>query len=161
MLYVFIISVIFLIGYYLFESTSSSRPNSYYRARKILTDNEIEFYHRIIKAVPEFIVLTQVPVGQMMVPVVDPKKDKKTYNSLRFKMSYKISDFIICDSNFNVIVIIELDDKMHDKKKDELRDALLKDAGYSTIRYQSKQKPLPATIRSDILKYTDGTELLT
>jgi len=76
--------------------------------------------------------------------------DTEEFNaSLRNRFDRKVADYVICARNtFQVVAIIELDDRTHDykKEKDAERDAMLNAAGYRTERFESKKKPSEAEI---------------
>ena len=110
-----------------------------YKSNIFMTDNEIEFFHRLVKAFLESYVFPQVAMsGLVSAKSSDFKKlnaIKNTYNRLRV-------DFVIYKDK-KVIAIIELDDKTHQNKedKDTKRDSILTDAGYKIFRFDSKNKP--------------------
>jgi hypothetical protein len=122
------------------------RPLRFQRAA-ILTRNEMEFYGRIRTALPHLNVFPQLS----MAAVIRPKESGKRYGRAFAKICAKRIDFTICDESLNVICVIELDDRTHDKAKDAERDAMVSSAGIRTIRYESRAKPDPAKIRSDVL----------
>jgi len=66
-------------------------------------------YHRLVKALPNHIVLAQVQVSR----VLGVKKGFRVHewNNRINRLSY---DFVICDKAATVIAAIELDDKSHE-----------------------------------------------
>ena len=54
-----------------------------------------------------------------------------------YKIQAKHVDFVICDKDMHIKVIIELDDSSHDKKdrkeRDEFVDLILQSVGYKVI----------------------------
>ena len=50
-----------------------------------------------------------------------------------------------------VITLIELDDRTHDAAKDQRRDSITGAAGFPTLRWHSRKRPLPAEIRKAVL----------
>lgn len=119
-----------------------------YSKKQLLTNNEFEFFNRLIKALPEYHVLTQVSMGAVL-NVKDLKNPNNTF--ARNTFDRKIIDFVILDKKNNIVAIIELDDRTHDSEKDAKRDAMLHNAGYKTVRFHSKNKPDYKTIRESII----------
>ena len=101
-------------------------------AKPLLTRNEVHFYHLLLQALPDFAVMTQVSMGAYLKPACSP--NSRNYWRTRNKFGQKISDFVICDSqSLEILVVIELDDRMHDAQKDAARDQMLAKAGIETL----------------------------
>lgn len=120
-------------------------------ARKaLMTANEKEFMARLEKALPEFQVMAQVSMGALMdvAPGTQGPADKA-----RWKFANKIVDYVICGKDKEVIALVELDDRTHDSKKaqDAYRDSLTAQAGYPTLRWDSRRKPTVPQIRQAVL----------
>ena len=125
-------------------------PESEYKAKAMLSANELEFLNRLESAVPEYRICPQVAMGAVLNPNV-PRNDK-AYMRLRGKFAQKIIDFVAQDrKDGSIVAIIELDDRTHTVEKDENRDAMLLSAGYKIVRWQSKNKPDAASIRSQLI----------
>lgn len=62
-------------------------------------------------------------------------------NSIRYKFNRKIIDFAVFDKDFNLLFVIELDDRTHNAERDAERDNMLLAAGIKTVRFESKNKP--------------------
>lgn len=111
--------------------------NSYLISKPPLSPPEQLFYFRLIKAVPELIVLPQVAFSRFL----DARGGTQKNNFALFgTVRQKVADYLICDESFSIICIIELDDKRHNKEKDEIRDANLKSSGISSIRLKVNQR---------------------
>ncbi|MNR71630.1 hypothetical protein D3C71_22610 [compost metagenome] len=121
--------------------------------RKLLTGNEIEFLGRLERAIgAEFRILPQVSMGAVMATTLDPKHPD--YWPVRETFAQKIIDFTICDrKTFQPLLVVELDDRMHDFSRDRTRDALLSRCGLRTVRFWSRNKPSVAVLRSTLLKH--------
>lgn len=129
-------------------------PEQIYQAKQILTDNETEFYGRLLSALPDYTILSQVAMSALIEPV---KCDPKEFMGRRAKFSQKYVDFVICEpENLRVICIVELDDITHDEEKDAARDAMLNDAGYIVVRWHSRRKPDIHVIAETIATLDDG-----
>jgi very-short-patch-repair endonuclease len=124
--------------------------------KPLLTDNEREFYGRLRRALPEYTLLTQVSMGALV--DIGASVSDRFRVRLREMFNRKIVDFVVCDQNFNVVALIELDDRTHVAQKDALRDTLTNRAGYVTLRYESKTKPSAQKIAEDVLKLASTAE---
>lgn len=109
-----------------------------YKAKAIMTDNEIEFFQRLIKSFPKYYIFPQVSLGAILVSAdTDPSQRHGT----RMTFSQKMADYVICNQQMKIVAIVELDDKTHSKEKDDKRDNMLSEAGYKIFRFESKNKP--------------------
>ena len=123
-----------------------------FKAKKLLTANEMEFLGRLEAAVPEFRFHAQVAMGALIEPAVSQKQDAKMFWSLRGMFAQKIVDYVAQDrATGDIVAIIELDDKTHNAEKDAKRDAMTASAGYKTIRWHSAKRPTVAAIRAELL----------
>ena len=105
-------------------------------------------YWRIKEAVGEDgIVLAQVAFSSFIQTSGDKKKGYSKFNQAR----QKVADFVICDKDFSIFAIIEIDDKTHNKEKDIARDAITEEAGIKTYRLEAKYLPTADEIRKAIL----------
>ena len=125
------------------------QPSFRVEPKPILTANEIEFFGRLREALPDFEVFPQVCMGAIIKPANGSGKD---YARIRGTFAQKIIDFTVCDpKTLKVITLIELDDRTHDAAKDQRRDSITGSAGYPTLRWHSRKRPLPAEIRKAVL----------
>lgn len=53
----------------------------------------------------------------------------------------KVADFVICNKDFSIIAIVEVDDSTHSAEKDKARDAITESAGIPTYRIEAKKLP--------------------
>lgn len=53
---------------------------------------------------------------------------------------------ICAPHSLDVLLVVELDDRTHHVGDDRKRDAMMKAAGYQTLRFQSKHKPTVAEL---------------
>lgn len=148
---IFILIILGAIGYfgYLYVlkiKSFSNSSDSFYKQKPILTPNEFEFFGRLVQALPDYHIFPQVALGALLQPTVNPS-DKKGYYKIRGTFAQKIADFVVCNKELKVIAIIELDDKTHNQDKDGKRDAMLAQANYKVIRWNSKSKPTVDEIR--------------
>ncbi len=133
------------------SGAGSETSKDRFKAKPLLTPNELEFLGRLEAAVPEFRICPQVAMGSILDPDV-PRSEGKAYMRLRGMFAQKFVDFVAQDRKTGAVVaIIELDDRTHKADKDAKRDAMLASAGYKTVRWQSKAKPDAAAIRAELM----------
>jgi hypothetical protein len=119
-----------------------------FKAKPLLTANEMEFLGRLEAAAPELRFFPQVAMGALLDPAV-PRSNAKAYYRLRGMFSQKIVDFVAqARKDGAIVAIIELDDRTHDANRDSKRDGMLASAGYRILRWSSKAKPDAAAIRA-------------
>ena len=108
----------------------------------LMTEHEKTMFKELRQAIPEYYIFPQVSLGAILWT-----KGQATRN----KFNRKIADYVITDQNFNILAVIELDDKSHQGKEqqDAERDSMLKEAGYKVLRYPNM--PSKEKLRNDIL----------
>jgi len=122
-----------------------------FKAKPLMTANEMDFLARLEGAAPELRFCPQVAMGALMDPAVS-RGDRKAYYRLRGMFSQKIVDFVAQRrSDGKIVAVIELDDRTHDAEKDARRDEMLTSAGYRIVRWNSKSKPAAAAIRETLM----------
>lgn len=126
---------------------AAREPNPWpFYAKRPLTQPEQILYWRLVKALPEHMVLAQVQCSR----VLGVKRGFKFYewNNRISQLSY---DFVICKKDGSVIAAIELDDKTHDSAKQAERDArkqrATEAAGVILVRWNVAAMPDEVAIR--------------
>lgn len=120
--------------------------------KPLLTSNEAEFFRRLQRALPAYLVLPQVSFAALITD--DGKLSSNARWSIRAHFDRKIADFVICDrQTLNVVALVELDDRTHAASADRQRDAITNAAGYKTIRFQSRRKPTEKEI-AELFRHT-------
>jgi hypothetical protein len=119
-----------------------------YKRRKLLTENEMEFFGRLIKALPEHYIFPQVSMSALLEA---SSSDTKRAHSDRLRIAQQRVDYLVCDARCAIVAVVELDDKTHSRAKDKLRDARLEQASIRTVRFQSRNKPSVEDIRYVVL----------
>jgi NOL1/NOP2/fmu family ribosome biogenesis protein len=118
--------------------------------KRPLTQPEQVLYHRLVRALPEHIVLAQVQVSR----VLGVKKgfNFHEWNNRINRLSY---DFVVCAKDSTVIAAIELDDKSHEAasraRTDEKKSKATADAGLRLLRWQVRSLPSEQAIRDELL----------
>lgn len=117
------------------------RPKQKFYPRRVITAFESKMFHRLNEAFPNYHVLAQVAFSALIT--------NQNYK-IRNRFNRKVTDFVILDQSYNVLVIIELDDPSHIGKEteDAERDAMLQEAGYRILRYTSI--PTISTLKHDL-----------
>ena len=97
-----------------------------YRRSTIMTENEREFYGRLLAACPDCQIWPQVPILALVRP--DAKEGSRAFWLAFKRISNTRVDWAIVQ-DLEVIAIVELDDRSHDARKDMQRDRILKSCG--------------------------------
>lgn len=127
---------------------AAARSSVQFKAKGLLTDNEMEFFWRLTRALPDVFIFPQVAMSALIEPTAT--KGTKAFMSSFGRISQKRVDYALFDTAMKLMCVIELDDKTHNVSKDEARDKLLKSAGVRTIRWDSKNKPDASEIQKQV-----------
>lgn len=106
-----------------------------YQTKYLLTKNEWAQYKKLKVIADEkgYVICPKV----RLLDIIEPQKGHEKYKTLMYKIQAKHVDFVICDKDMHIKVIIELDDSSHDKKdrkeRDEFVDLILQSVGYKVI----------------------------
>ena len=116
--------------------------------KSLLTPTEQIFFRLLVSTLPEFYIFPQVAFSALLT-----HRGKEGYR-LRNSFNRLIADFVIVNQNSQVVAIIELDDKTHDKEtareKDQIRDDMLEMAGYRILRYRCENFPDRRKLQEDL-----------
>jgi hypothetical protein len=117
-----------------------------FQKTKPLSDPEQALYHLMVAALPECIVLAQVPLSRVL--RVDKRPDSRSWQN---RISQKSLDFVVCLKDFTVVAAVELDDATHARQSrqtaDANKDRALAAAGVSIVRWNVKALPDESAIR--------------
>jgi hypothetical protein len=136
-----------LIALTLARAKTSDRAGAY-RQHALMTDNELEFFSRLVAALPEHYIFPQVAMSALLEP---SSSDKKVAHSDRLRIAQQRIDYVVCNKRCEVVAVVELDDRTHSRAKDKVRDDRLAGAGIRTVRFQARQKPAVDAIRAAVL----------
>lgn len=120
-------------------------------AKAPLTHVEQAFYFRLVKALPDCVILAQVQYSRFL------GIRKGTHNPLSVlnSIQHKSADFLVCDKSLAVLAVIELDDASHTRRSrrvsDAKKDAVLKVAGIRLLRWQASDMPDAETIQQALV----------
>jgi hypothetical protein len=116
-------------------------------AKKPLSQPEQVLYHRLVKALPECVVLAQVQLSRLL----DVKKGVSPVG-WKNRISQKSVDFVVCLKDSTVVAVVELDDATHNRPVRQTADATknkaLESAGLTIVRWNVKSLPDEAEIRT-------------
>lgn len=118
-------------------------------AKKVLTRPEQVLYYRLVRALPDDIVLAQVQLSRVL-------GVKRGFNFMAWnnRINRLSLDFLVCLKDSTVVAAIELDDSSHnapDRQEADARKALaLRSAGIRLVRWSTKELPDDAAIREAV-----------
>ena len=120
-----------------------------YRGRDLMTPNEPDMFARLVRALQGHYVFPQVAMGAIVESA--PRLGAAVAQGVRSRFDRKIVDFLVVDARtFDIVAIVELDDRTHDAKHDQGRDNITRAAGYRTVRFQARRKPDASDIRREL-----------
>ena len=120
---------------------------AYFQKRPLSNVEQIAYW-RIVEAVgPEKVVLSQVAFSAF---IGAKGGDKRSNFSKWAAARQKVADFVICNKDFSIFAIVEVDDATHSAEKDRLRDAITEEAGIKTYRIEAKALPSVNELRKSI-----------
>lgn len=123
----------------------------HYRHRPLMTDNELEFFGRLVAALPQHYVFPQVAMSALLEPT---SANKATRHADRLRVAQQRVDYVVCNKSCEVIAVVELDDRTHRQAKERTRDERLGQGGIRTIRFEARAKPAAGVIRDTVLAST-------
>ncbi|MWL55334.1 DUF2726 domain-containing protein, partial [Escherichia coli] len=116
-----------------------------YKRRDLMTDNELDFFGRLVVALPDHYIFPQVAMSALLEA---SSGDKKQAHGDRLRIAQQRVDYVVCNRRCEVVAVVELDDRTHSRAKDKVRDGRLEQAAIKTVRFQSRHKPTPDAIRA-------------
>lgn len=138
-----------LIILFVIKSKSKETPDEEwpFYARKPLSTPEQVLYFRLVQALPDHIILAQVQLSRLL-----GVKKGNNYLAWLNRINRMSADFVVCNKDFSIVAVIELDDATHQKEDrraaDAKKDKALSSAGIRIIRWQAKKLPDIAAIQT-------------
>jgi very-short-patch-repair endonuclease len=121
-----------------------------------LSRPEQVLYWRLRDACPSHVILAQVAIAQLL-EVERVTNRQAIFNRYR----QLVADFVICTPAFNVVAVIELDDRSHTTPgradADERKSAALGAAGVPLLRFNVRNLPSTGELRSLLVMGTEPT----
>lgn len=133
------------------SSESQEEKPPYFRKKTLLNEMEQVLFHRLVEAMPNCYVMTQVRLAE----IVDVKncKNRQTWFN---KISSKSVDFVICSKSFGILACIELDGRTHERESrkyaDTNKDIALNTARIPIIRIEASKMASVDEIRAMLEK---------
>jgi hypothetical protein len=132
------------------ESEQSDGPWPYY-AKRVLSEPEQVLFHRLVAAMPECIVLSQVQASRVL-----GVKSGVNFSGWNNRINRLSLDFLVCLKDSTVVAAIELDDKSHEKparlEADARKGKALASAGIPLVRWNVSALPTEAEIRNALAR---------
>lgn len=149
----FLLFLIFLAIIGGFTKASGARRFKYnpnqewpFEKKKLMTTPEHVLYFRLIESLPELYIFSQVQLSQLV--TVKKGHDFKQWFNRISRMS---ADFVVTDKAMEIVAVIELDDRTHNKpdriEADKKKDKALTSAGIKVIRWKVSSMPTVAQIK--------------
>lgn len=131
------VTTVLIIGLKVIQRGGLGRSKPKVRAKIFLTKAEREALQHIETALPWCRIHSQVAMGAIVQPANN--LSPSNFHRERGRFSQKIIDFVAEDrATGKIVVLIELDDRTHQIKRDAVRDRITRTAGYHTIRLKLK-----------------------
>jgi len=115
--------------------------------KKVLTPVEQQLYQRLIRAFPDHVVLAQVSFSQL----VGVKKGEN-FTGIWNRYNRLTADFVVCNRDFSIAAVLELDDRSHDNPSrmdaDRRKAAICYAAGIALHRLNVNPLPNESELRS-------------
>jgi hypothetical protein len=115
------------------------------RKTTLLTSSEKQMFDRLQDALYEHIVLPQVALSQII--TCEDGNFGTTWN----KISRKVCDYVVCNKDFSVVAVVELDGWSHkyekQQQKDADKDSAVTSAGLKMVRFDARSIPKGPEIR--------------
>jgi hypothetical protein len=117
-----------------------------YAQARPLSEAEQELYWRLVEALPECVVLSQVSFRSFLRPDQTKAANPRT-RAIYFRMAQQSIDFLVCLKDFTVVATVELDESRDGTRRDEMRDELLKAAGITPLHIRAGEIPSAEALR--------------
>lgn len=119
----------------------------FFAKKTVLSQVEQILYWRLIKALPDHVILAQVQLSQLL-----GVKSGENYSRWNNRINRMSCDFVVCNKDSSIIAVIELDDATHQRKDrqaaDAKKDKALNSANVRIVRWQAKSLPDEEIIKS-------------
>lgn len=123
----------------------------YFKKDTLLNEVEQILFQRLIQAAPGYHVMAQVRLAELI-----GVKKSENWKSWFNKIQSKSVDFVICGEKFEILLVIELDGKTHDREDrqhaDRTKDEALKAAELNILRIKADKMPSVEELRKILLE---------
>ena len=112
-----------------------------------MTPTEVAFWHVLLRALPDYAVSVQVSMGALLKPAAGLSNSQ--WWSVRNTFGQKVVDFVVLDrTTGEAVAVVEIDDHMHDHRRDAERDAMLARGGYPVLRFNAGERASSTEVRA-------------
>jgi len=152
-------SLILIVGLIFKKPTQEQLKINFDKRGPLLSAAEQNFYQHLLEAVPpEVLIFSKVRIADVLKVAATP--NRSMWQIAFNKISAKHFDFVLCDKNtFDVLAVVELDDKSHNRKKtqkrDEFVDEACKTAKLAMVRVKASNRYDIPGLQISILEYLE------
>ncbi len=120
-------------------------------ATRVLTQSERRAHELLVKALPQHMVLAQLPVPRFIrVPT------RNSYHEWLHRLSQLCADLVVCDASSQVIAVVEVrrppgQDSERTLKRHARMDRVLRKAGIRVVVWNEDALPHVGTVREQVL----------
>jgi Protein of unknown function (DUF2726) len=138
-----VVMVLKFLTYLLGRNKAAKQKNSPmpYKMKNLMTPTELILFTRLVAAFPDYFIMSQVHMGQ----ILNIPKGLDDHKSWLNKINQLSLDFVICDKESKPLCVIELDDASHLAKSrivtDTKKDLSLQAAGIRIVRIKVSEIP--------------------
>lgn len=123
------------------ETNETTEPRVWpFYNKKLLSTPEQILYFRLIRALPDHVILAQVQLSRFL-----GVKKGYNFNAWNNRINRLSADFVVCSKHGRVVAAIELDDATHSRhdriEADARKDSALSSAAVPLIRWHVKSIP--------------------
>ncbi|MHB1332549.1 MAG: DUF2726 domain-containing protein [Sulfuriferula sp.] len=146
------LAVVILIVFAVLAAMKKAKPAGgseawpFYQRKPLSTPEQI-LYFRLVKALPDHIILGQVQLSRLL--------GVKKGNNAQAWLNRMSADFVVCNKDSSIVAVIELDDATHNGEKrqqaDAKKDKALAAASITIHRWQAKAIPDDTQIKATFL----------
>lgn len=133
-----------------------------YQIMPLMTDTEVLFFYKLQKAVPEYLLFSQVQLSRIIEPNDTAGKNRSFWFNRICRQS--VDYLLVAQDAQTVLLAIELDDWTHQsvlrQQQDEKKDKALSSAGIPIIRFHAEAMPTPEMIRHELLSVLNECGML-
>ena len=120
-------------------------------ATRVLTTPERRAYSLLFNALPDYMILAQVPVSRFIrVPT------RNSYTEWMRRVGQSCADLVVCDKGSQVIAVVEVRrpaprEGDRSRRRHERMDRVLRKAGIRVLEWNEEALPHPDTVREQVL----------
>lgn len=124
-----------------------------FEGKRFMSANEVHFYGVLSRALGSgYVVCPQVGAGALL--GVGSGVGSWREWSLRGEYGFYLIDYVVCDAKtMKPVVLVELDDVLHDVRRDLKRSGYLRVSGVPLVRFWSQDKPDERGAREVLMKH--------